>query len=365
LGRTDEVTLADARTAAQTSRAQAALGQLAPSRKGGSETTLETFLSERYDAWMRATYKGRTGQVDRVRYAFPDFLKLPLTSITAAAVDRWRADRRSKHRRKTGVKDRPVAGSTINRDLAALQATLSRAVEWGDLERNPLTRMKRATEDESAIVRYLSDDEETRLRDALAPRDADRRRARDSANAWRHERGYASWPDLGVFTDHLTPLVLLALNTGLRRGELFQLRWRDVQLKSRLLTVRGAGAKSGQTRHLPLNSEAARILEQWNPPAPEAQSFVFTGADSSEPLNDVKKAWASLVKRAGISAFRFHDLRHTFASKLVMAGVDLNTVRELLGHGDIAMTLRYAHLAPEHKAAAVEKLVAPGSSRTA
>jgi site-specific recombinase XerD len=84
---------------------------------------------------------------------------------------------------------------------------------------------------------------------------------------------------------------------------------------------------------------------------------VFSVAGSKEPLNDVKKAWTALVKRAGISAFRFHDLRHTFASKLIMAGVDLNTVRELLGHSDIAMTVGYAHLAAEHKAAAVENLV--------
>ena len=77
----------------------------------------------------------------------------------------------------------------------------------------------------------------------------------------------------------------------------------------------------------------------------------------SEPLEDIKSAWLPLVGAAKVSAFRFHDLRHTFASKLVMAGVDLNTVRELLGHADLKMTLRYAHLAPEHKAAVVAKLV--------
>jgi site-specific recombinase XerD len=79
---------------------------------------------------------------------------------------------------------------------------------------------------------------------------------------------------------------------------------------------------------------------------------VFT-ADMTSPLADIKKAWNNLIDSSGISDFRFHDFRHHFASTLVMAGVDLNTVRELLGHSDIKMTLRYAHLAPEHKAAAV------------
>jgi integrase len=80
--------------------------------------------------------------------------------------------------------------------------------------------------------------------------------------------------------------------------------------------------------------------------------------DDDAPLDDVKKGWAKVVKRANLQNFTFHDLRHTFASKLVMAGVDLNTVRELLGHADIRTTLRYAHLSREHKAAAVAKLVA-------
>ena len=76
-----------------------------------------------------------------------------------------------------------------------------------------------------------------------------------------------------------------------------------------------------------------------------------------EPMRDIKTAWSSLMTAAKIDGFRFHDCRHHFASRLVQAGVDLNTVRELLGHGDIRMTLRYSHLAPEHKAAAVAKLV--------
>jgi integrase len=145
-------------------------------------------------------------------------------------------------------------------------------------------------------------------------------------------------------------MVLLALNTGMRRGELTQLTWADVDLTAKRATVRAGYAKSGKARHLPLNSEALSVLKTYK-----------KQHDGKGPIFGVKSvttSWGSLMLAAQIHDFRFHDLRHTFASKLVMASVDLNTVRELMGHSDITMTLRYAHLAPEHKAAAVEKLVA-------
>lgn len=187
--------------------------------------------------------------------------------------------------------------------------------------------------------------------------DDSRRTARQSANGWRRERGYDPWPEYGSYTDYVTPLVLMALNTGLRRGELLQLRWRDIDLPRTNLTVRGEGAKTGQTRHVPLNTEVVDVLKKWKPAGAEADRFVFSASTSTAPLAEARKAWAAVLTKAKIRSFRFHDLRHTFASKLVMAGVDLNTVRELLGRKKISMTLRYAHLAPQHKAAAVEKLV--------
>jgi len=154
-------------------------------------------------------------------------------------------------------------------------------------------------------------------------------------------------------------MVILSLDTGMRFGELCALRWADVQMDLAFLTVRGVTAKNGTTRHIPLNAEALEVLRTWHPAEIDDSTFVFSGR-TDDPIVDIKTAWLPLVReQANIANFRFHDLRHTFASKLVMAGVDLNTVRELLGHADIKMTLRYAHLAPEHKAAAVAKLVAP------
>lgn len=147
-------------------------------------------------------------------------------------------------------------------------------------------------------------------------------------------------------------MTLLVMNTGLRRGEVFELTGKDVDLQGRNLTVRAAYAKASKARHIPLNDEAMSVLRVWA----QGEGLVFPGKDG-QPMTDVKKSWASLMDSAQIEDFRFHDLRHHFASKLVMVGVDINTVRELIGHADIKMTLRYSHLAPEHKAEAVARLM--------
>ena len=122
-----------------------------------------------------------------------------------------------------------------------------------------------------------------------------------------------------------------------------------------MLTIEGTYAKSGKTRHIPLNSEALDVLKSWRQQT-DSVNLVFPNKNGA-PFDNVKKAWTGILSEAKITNFRWHDMRHHFASRLVMADVDLNTVRELLGHADMTMTLRYAHLAPEHKANAVEKLV--------
>lgn len=190
------------------------------------------------------------------------------------------------------------------------------------------------------------------MRETLTARDLEHAAARRSANEWRAARNRPLFPDVpeGAFADHLTPVVLLAMNTGLRRGELLALDWSDINLQARMLTVRRENAKSGKQRHVPLNAEAMAVLRQW--------ASQDSGSGSVFGISGIKSSWDTLLTTAQIEGFRFHDLRHHFASRLVMAGVDLNTVRELLGHADLTMTLRYAYLAPEHLAAAVEKLAA-------
>lgn len=219
-------------------------------------------------------------------------------------------------------------------------------------------RTVKALQAPSGKVRWLSDDEETRLRAALDAREERERAARESANAWRAARGYELMPDLRdvAFVDHLKPAVLVSLNTGLRLGELLKLDWQHVNLDRAILTVIDASAKSGKQRHIPLNDEALATLKAWREQSNNA--IVFASADGAVRV-DVKTAWQKLLKDAEITKFRWHDMRHHFASRLVMAGVDLNTVRELLGHADLTMTLRYAHLAPEHLSAAVAKLNRP------
>lgn len=340
LGSVEHVTLEQARAQAVQAVADAVADKLpALAQSGRQRCTLDTFLTEHYAPWARAELRRGERYVHRIRTALPTALGLPLNKLDPAWVDRWWVDRITNG----------VTKATASRDLACLRSALSKAVEWKLLDVNPLLGLRNRTVESRKVVRFLSPDEAQRLRAALGARDAALIAARASGNAWRSARRKPLLPDIPAegFGDHLTPLVLLAMNTGLRRSELLGLQWTDIDLEARMLTVRPESAKNGKQRHVPLNAEALDVLVRW-----QTQS----GAGRVFAIGDCKTAWNNLLQSARIAQFRFHDLRHHFASKLVMAGVDINTVRVLLGHADIKMTLRYAHLAPEHLVAAVELL---------
>lgn len=314
-------------------------------------TSLQQFIEEHYAPWAMAHRKSAQGNLDRLEACFPDFLKKPLDKITAMLLEKWRSERKASGK----------AAATINRDVAVLKGALSKAVEWEILDVNPLAKVRPLKIDSRSVVRYLSEDEEKALREHLDLREQRVRDARTRANEWRRSRDIASLPSFDdlAFVDHLKPAVLLSMNTGLRRGELLSLTWNRVALtvKEPYLTVSGETAKSGQSRHVHLNREARSILEAWYRQCGcPLDGYVFGGADGRRRV-ELKTAWLEVLENAGIQTFRWHDLRHHFASRLVMAGVDLNTVRELLGHADLKMTLRYAHLAPRIKAEAVERIV--------
>lgn len=304
---------------------------------------LGTFIREHYRPWAESGgFKDAKGELRALETEFGEWFRRPLNAISVLDLERYR-------RRKVAAGVKP---QTINRHFDRLHLVLSKAVEWRHIGAHPWKGRERAKVDEDHRVRWLSPDEEGRLREVLAKRDAKMRAERESANKWREARGYPLYPEIGEdgFGDYLTPAVLLSLNTGMRRGELRQIQWADVDLERAVLTIRGGYAKSRRARHVSLNAEARDVLERWRKQAPAERPTVF-GVQRAD------KAWKAVLAAAKIANFRWHDLRHHFASRLVMAGVDLNTVRELMGHAAIAMTLRYGHLSPEHKAEAVAKLV--------
>ena len=315
LGDTQHLTPAQAREQAKIQLGKVAGGndpqvEKAEARREANKVTLRKFIDEKYLPWAQANLKSWKSSVDRIGL-FESFMDKQLESLTAWQFEKW-----------ITAKKKIAQPRTINRDIAGMRACLNKAVQWGDLEVNPLSQVKALKVDSAPIVRYLTETEEAQLRAALE-----------------------ECPE-----PYLKPMVILSINTGMRRGEVFNLKWEDVSFSQKSIVIHGAGAKSGQTRHIPLNTEAVHVLKVWQT---TDTGLVFPGKYGT-PFNNTKRSWSALLKRASITNFRWHDMRHHFASKLVMAGVDLNTVRELLGHSDITMTLRYAHLAPEHKAAAVE-----------
>lgn len=261
-----------------------------------STPTLGEFIDDLYRTHLRA-HQSRPKEAEAL-IMNTGMGDSPLDDIDIAAVDHYR-----NLRLGSGTKH-----STLNRQIGALKACLQKAVEWKQIEEHPLANLKPLKVDDGAVVRYLSPDEGGRLEAALL-----------HATPW------------------LRTFVTVALHTGLRRGELWSLKWVDVDLDKRMLVVHGGMAKSGQTRHVSINDTAHDALAAWRHDGEEIFGH-----------HEFKKSWATLLRRADIQKFTFHCCRHHFASKLVMAGCPLNTVRELLGHQDLKMTLRYSHLAPSN-----------------
>ena len=327
-------------------RCQVVFGNVAHGRHplhglGGPDgITLGMFIADTYTTWVHAS-RPRTAAdtLEKLHRHFRTWYPEPLTAITVERVEAWKVRRLNEGRN-------PV---TVVRDLYTLSSVLRRAVKAGELRENPVRRVDKPRVDRRGKVRFLDQAEETRLRQALKARDEEMRNRRTFANNRRETRHEWTRPPLTHFGDHLTPAVLLSMNTGLRRGEAVKLRWSSVDFNRQLLTVEGRNAKNRQTRHVPLNEEALSVLRSWR-----EQSG--TGMRVFGVTTGFQSAWEKVLKRARISKFRWHDLRHHFASRLVQKGVPLNTVRDLLGHGSVGMSLRYAHLAPDQRREAVAKL---------
>lgn len=345
-----DVTCTEARKAARKHWASAvqSVDPLAAKQKT-HEHTLRTFLKI-YE--KRVTHKTVSDTVKMVERSFERLLTRPLSEIKPMWVEAWRRARI----------DKGASPSTVNRELAALRGVLSRAIDWGYLESHPLQGVKQLKIDIARKPRYLELEELKRLYAALDAREEELRVQRDSYNDWRRVRHYELYPALRElpFADFLKPLVIMALNTGCRRGELFSLRWSDVTLDGQhpRITIHGLSAKSGKTRHIPLNATVLDTLTKWRQQSP-GMGLVFPSPITGKRLDNIRKTWDNLIKWANLESFRFHDCRHHFASMLVQKGVDLNVVRELLGHASLTMTLRYAYLAPDNAAKAVAVLDVP------
>jgi len=215
-----------------------------------------------------------------------------------------------KERKETPVRGGKIRSDvSVNRELEVLRHMLNKAVEWGMLDENPFTRFKKPIffEERNDRVRFLEEDEIKKLLD-LSPR-------------------------------YLANLIKGAIFTGLRKSDLFNLKWPDVNLERGFLNYR-EHKKRDKLGFKYLNEDMIGLLME----IPKGESdYIFLGPDG-KPLRDIKRSFHTALKKAGIKDFRWHDLRHTSASHLLMRGASMKAVQEHLGHTTIAMTQRYSHL---------------------
>jgi len=249
--------------------------------------------------------------LDRLKHLLPFFAELPLMQITKAAVRKYRQVRQ---------KEKTLKPATVNRDLSVLRRVLYWAVEEGLLAANPLGRLR--MERERRTKRPVMSIREEQLLLAKSP-------------------------------DHLQRIILCALDTGMRRGEILGQRWEDIDLDNRILHVSHSKTPEGEARDIPLTNRLYASLVSHR----KATGVVFTY--DNNPIKIVKTTWATSLRRSGIRHFRFHDLRHTANTRMMLAGVLQEIRREIIGHTSQRsrdVNDRYTQIELPEKRAAIQKL---------
>ena len=245
----------------------------------------------------------------------------PLEAITAGRISEYREQRAGQlTRRKT-----KIAPATLNREPAVLRHLFRLAVEeWQAIEAPPRIRLAKEPQ---GRLRFLTEEELARL----------------LATCGREQRRKQS--------PHLEAVVAIAVNTGKRKSELLGLEWGRVDFARGVLLLEVT--KSGRRREVPMNQAVYEALSAL--PGPKESGPVFRRVNGAA-WGNIRTAFENACADAKLAGFRFHDLRHTFASHMMMRGATIGELRELLGHADVKMTMRYAHLSPARRRAAVARL---------
>jgi integrase len=294
-------------------------------------------LCREYKAYAESNKRSHRDDRPRLARLLKAFRRKLARDITGQDVESLKATMSTTARggRRGGdpeERGNPLKVATVNHHLKLLKAIFNRGIKTGKPTYNPVRAVKLFKEN-NARNRCLSIEEEARLFQYLP--------------------------------ESIKPLVTVALHTGMRKGELLALRWNDVDFYTGTLRVREA--KSGEGSSVVMNSvvratlkevrreQIRRAREQAKGEKEILSVFVFC-SHRGRFLHNLAKAWYAALEAAGIEDFRFHDLRHTFASRLAMAGVDLYTVQRAGGWKTAIMVQRYAHLSPDHMRAAVERL---------
>jgi len=276
-------------------------------RKIGFRDFAKIYLED----YMMTVRRNFRPDVYRLHKLCDHFKDVDLRVVTPLMIERFRKSKLIEGRTKL----------TCNRYLQLLKRMFNVAIEEGYAEENPVAKVKLYSEKDTQKERILTEAEEGRLMENCS--------------------GY------------LKSIITVALNTGMRRSEILNLKWSQVDLKARRIRVEKT--KSGRVRFIPINDVLFRELDRLRIVNGQ-NTFVFFNPKTGKPFIDMKTGYKGACRRAGISNLRFHDLRHTFASRLVEKGADVETVRDLLGHHSITVTQRYTHSSDDRKKAAVELL---------